>query len=438
LDCIEKLARFIGGEYRSCPFDDVLQPAHRVRRVDGHHLAGHKPVEEHAHGGEALLHARLGVRLLKLLDLGGNDGRPDVRKIGDTVVCAPTEEVTDGAAVGPAQSGGKGMGSAMNFYFDESGDFRVPRAGHKVAVVMGVVISDAVQQILFAKFEDFVSRLTSGECHNGEPKGSLLSSTHREQFCELLVNSGGVVITPVTLDLSSLDAEYERSVSERLSAILAQRAQEMLYLTARDQLLLIARQFRNLSSSQALRIYSWANCFREAIQHAFLFLAGGQHERSWERVVFEIDRVQVRAASREEKVFSLMLLAWLTGWSRRFPFALIREVHTPAHPIVQTYDTPDGIDLGKLIRGNVRWKTSSESLGLQIADIACNIVFQAAQDLDDRRGAVRRYGLLMRASPYGPSRGPGLFSPRRDAPAETGTKYRALWKVMRASKEPTG
>lgn len=319
----------------------------------------------------------------------------------------------------------------MNFYFDESGDFRVPRGGHKVAVVMGLAVSGVVEAELFTKFDDFVAGLNPTERENGEPKGTLLSHGHRREFCELLANSGGVSLTPVTLDLSTLDAAYERGAPSRMSELIAQRAGEMLYPTARDQLLLVSRQLSNLSPSQALRIYSLAYCFREAIHHAFLFLASGRHEPSWESVRFEVDRVQVRAGNREEKVFSLMVLAWLMGWSRRFPFALVREIHRTDHPIVKHYDTPEGIDLGKLIRGNVYWNDSSKSRGLQIADIASNIVFQAAQDLDDRRGSVELYGMLMRASYYGPARGPGLFSPRSDTPQQTGYKYRMLAKAMR-------
>jgi hypothetical protein len=74
-----------------------------MRRIHGHHLSGDQPVEEHAHRGEVLLDARLGVRLLKLLDVGRDDGRADVRKITDTVLSAPTEEIGNGASVGSAR-----------------------------------------------------------------------------------------------------------------------------------------------------------------------------------------------------------------------------------------------------------------------------------------------------------------------------------------------
>src|SRR6266536_3139391 len=143
-------------------------------------------------------------------------------------------------------------------------------------------------------------------------------------------------------------------------------------------MLLIARQYRNLSINQALRIYSLSNCILEALEHAIIFLGNRGHEKVWEDVRFEIERVQVRPNSREEKVFSLMVLAWLTGWSRSRPFTLVREIHTPDHPFVRKYALSDGIDIGKLVRGRIDWVDSSESGGMQIADIGAKIVYQAA------------------------------------------------------------
>jgi hypothetical protein len=47
----------------------------------------------------------------------------------------------------------------MFYFFDESGDFSVPksRAHHKVAVVMGVAVSDAIYDDLNAGFRQFVN-----------------------------------------------------------------------------------------------------------------------------------------------------------------------------------------------------------------------------------------------------------------------------------------
>jgi hypothetical protein len=70
-------------------------------------------------------------------------------------------------------------------------------------------------------------------------------------------------------------------------------AEGMLYPEGRESWRLLARQYRNLSLNQALRIYSLANCIRVALDHAILFLSSRGHEKAWEAVRFEIDRVQV-------------------------------------------------------------------------------------------------------------------------------------------------
>jgi hypothetical protein len=321
----------------------------------------------------------------------------------------------------------------MYFYFDESGDFAIPGnpTTHKAAIVMGVAVSDLIHNELCQQFHRFVASLDASECLNGEPKGSRLSYAHRRAFCEMLTGYDGIFLTPVTLDLSSLSRSGEKQMTEGMYQALCASAEAMLYPEGRESMLLIARQYRNLSINQALRIYSLANCIREALEHAILFLGNRGHEKAWEDVRFEIDRVQVRPNSREEKVFSLMVLAWLAGWSRSKPFTLVREIHTPDHPFVRKYDLPDGIDVGKLVRDRVYWVDSSESWGVQMADIGATIVYQAAHATDDRDGLISLYGSLMRKSPYGPRRGPGLFTPLSEVSEITGAKYMLLSEAMR-------
>jgi Protein of unknown function (DUF3800) len=320
----------------------------------------------------------------------------------------------------------------MYFYFDESGDFAIPSSltTHKAAVVMGVVVSDLIHNELRQQFHRFVAGLDASECLKGEPKGARLSYAHRRAFCEMLTGYDGIFLTPVTLDLSSLSGSGEKQMTEGMYQSLCTSAEAMLYPEGRESMLLIARQYRNLSINQVLRIYSLANCIREALEHAIIFLANRGHEKAWEDVRFEIDRVQVRPNSREEKVFSRMVLAWLAGWSRSKPFTLVREIHTPDHPFVRKYDLSDSIDASKLVRDRIYWVDSSESWGVQMADIGATIVYQAAHATDDRDGLISLYASLMRKSPYGAKRGPGLFSPL-EVSEITGAKYMLLSEAMR-------
>src|SRR5437016_3683745 len=71
---------------------------------------------------------------------------------------------------------------SMFYYFDESGDFRIPDTAttHKLAVVMGVAISEPIYDDLRARFCQFVKKLGASECVNGEPKGSRLTYDHRK------------------------------------------------------------------------------------------------------------------------------------------------------------------------------------------------------------------------------------------------------------------
>ena len=59
LDAGEQLSGlFLAQHRRLAALDDVLRPAHRMRRVDGENLADDQPVEQHADRGQMLLDGR--------------------------------------------------------------------------------------------------------------------------------------------------------------------------------------------------------------------------------------------------------------------------------------------------------------------------------------------------------------------------------------------
>lgn len=227
----------------------------------------------------------------------------------------------------------------MFYYFDESGDFTLPEAPtiHKVAIVMGVAVSDVIYDELHMGFCQFVKKLSASECVNGEAKGFLLSYEHKKEFCDLLFNYDGLFLTPVTLDLPSLAHTSIRSMPERMSRVLRRWADKMLFPEAGEEMLLLSRQYGNLSLNQSLRIYSLANCIREALHHSILFLSTRGHEKAWDKLRFEIDRVQTKPNSREERVFTLMVLGWLMAWNRKKRLMTIKEIHTDSHPFIKNY-----------------------------------------------------------------------------------------------------
>src|SRR5574341_1909099 len=68
-----------------------------------------------------------GVRLLKLLNVSGSDGRTDVRKVANTMVSAPTEEVGDAQMLALVNANGR-RGLARNEHHGD-GTHRGARRG---------------------------------------------------------------------------------------------------------------------------------------------------------------------------------------------------------------------------------------------------------------------------------------------------------------------
>jgi hypothetical protein len=302
----------------------------------------------------------------------------------------------------------------MKFFFDESGDFAIPAAisEHRASVVMGIAVSENIEQQLAADFDTFKRSLSRTELQNGEPKGRLLTPESANHFCDLLNQYkvlDGISLTPVTLDLSSLVNSDLSGLSHHLSETIQHRADLCIYPEMREQVALLGRQFGNFSNPQALRILSLAWCVREALHSAIIFFSGPQHNPHWSQLEFVVDAVQTRVGAREELVFSAMVMMWLAGWSRTKPFELVQEIHTLDHPIGRLYTTADGFDLGKMLRGNVHWRNSQESWGLQIADISASIAYGAVNDLQNVNGYIPRFNKMMKASPYSRKRGPGLI-----------------------------
>lgn len=323
----------------------------------------------------------------------------------------------------------------MYFFFDESGDFQLPPSAdvHKAAVVTSVAISGKRYPSLHRDFAGFVRTLGASELKNGEPKGRLLTRRSLIRFCQLLSAERGVSVTPVTLDLSHIVGTSAAAMASHMKASIETRLPSFLYDSMREEMRLLSKQTGNLSDVAMRRLYSWANCFREAIQHA-QFLTGDGHEASWNEPRFVIDAVQVQQDSRERLVFEKMVLAWLAGWSATWPLIQISEFHTETHPFNQLYGLPNGFDIGKLIRGNIEWKESAEEWALQVADIAASIVYRAVHDLNNHNDTVGIFRQLMRSSIYGPARGPGLFSPLQEEKHLPAPKYALLSTVMRTPR----
>lgn len=322
----------------------------------------------------------------------------------------------------------------MRFYLDEAGSFSPPAdpSRHQACVVMGVAVADSSAPNLEAKFRHFVDSLSADETVDGEPRGYLLTTDHEMEFCEILHTCSGISLTPVTLDLAYVQGVNPTKYRDDFREVLAAGTEKWPNREAATDWQLLAQQARNLSFPQLLRIHGYANCVQEALHHAIVFLSHGEFAASWHTVGIDIDRVQARPGSREERVFSRMMFSWLQAWSKERPQPTIREIHTADHPFVRNYVKDRRIDMTALLWDKISWVDSKESWGIQIADIAASIVYKAVQDLDDAQGAATRFGSLMRSSNYGSGRGPGLYSPTDPSSNEwIRGKYLVLQEMMR-------
>lgn len=325
----------------------------------------------------------------------------------------------------------------MHFFFDESGDFAIPDTGeHKCSIVCGLVVPETVENSINAAFENFVSQLEPTEKQCGEPKGYLLTEDSLKRFCHLLAGYPEVLVTPTTLDLSIGSRKRTTSICSHMKARLFEEAKKCIYDTMREEVEELGRQWGNLSINDSLRLVALTSCFWEAIEHSVLFLSEKRYYSCWEALSFWVDAVRTRRLSRDERVFQIMVLMWLTAWSKRRPLTTIEEIHTHEHPFERNYCIDESrFDLGKMLRGNIMFVNSASCLGVQMADICANIVYRAVHDLNNYNGRLPIFQLLMQSCPYGPARGgPGLIhihESKKRIPAE---KYRLLKQVMDAAK----
>lgn len=290
----------------------------------------------------------------------------------------------------------------MLFFYDESGDFKPSgkRDRHKCAVVCGIVVPDLLVDRVRSDYATFVSSLRSEETIRGEPKGHLLSDNNRFLFCEILNGYPPVLLTPKIVDLAMEAAEGER-VRATVFRALENAAEAFIYDGPRRSMRLLSRQWRNLSDCQALRLLTLASCFWESLQHSVLFHSNAKYDACWDSLAFYVDAVRLDSGARENALFRTLIMAWLAAWSSDRPLITIGEIHTPEHPLVRRFRRADGkYDIGSMLRGNVKFSDSAHSWGLQVADIASSIIYQAAHDLQNHGGRLGLFRKLMANCPY--------------------------------------
>ncbi len=206
-----------------------------------------------------------------------------------------------------------------------------------------------------------------------------------------------------------------------------------------DELKTLARKIKKLSEVQGLRLHTWAFDLMLALKNAICFLCENGNERCWGTVSFEVDAVQKKYGS-ENRTFLRLLGPWLSAYSRQYPFVIFDDIIKPENPFVRKYvREDDGIDIKRMIDGNIRFCDSKGNMGIQAADIAAYIIFDAARSpLDD--DALDIYANLMDSCPYLAAEGPGFvyFSSPSGLAGVARAKYDHLAAILDTRRKTIG
>ena len=324
----------------------------------------------------------------------------------------------------------------MKFFFDESGSFTVPSDPQTLcaSVVAGVVLSELVESDFCRDYASFVSSLAPEETDRGEPKGRLITSENRTKFCQLLNKYArrGLLLAPALVDMSLVSLSKSFFSIRAFSGHVRHLAADAARTEDRVEVTALADKVQRLSEVQGWRLHTWAIAFQLAMKSAISWLCSEGNEHCWEAVRFEIDPVDARKDGLEQSLFLRLIHTWLGAYSRQHPFEIHDDIHGPEHPFVKRYLKDDGLDLERMLDGNVYFCDSKASMGIQLADIAANIIFRAAHSPSNESGALETYACLMDCCPYPPGRGPGISyvsSDIRLAPMMY-QKYRHLTQVL--------
>jgi len=196
----------------------------------------------------------------------------------------------------------------MQIYFDESGDFNTARnSAYKFAFVVGIILPDRALQRLKADFDWFVGQLSSNEFRPGEPKGALLSLTHRQVLLEIL-KAHSDVINNLKTESSSM------TIRERAA---------------------LAKRFGRLSAPVMARLVSYGIAVLKAIESIACRYYCDQFRSDYDPITLIFDRTG-RARNREELLLEDSLFGWIANLSRTVPLRIPSSLND-SHPLLAKY-----------------------------------------------------------------------------------------------------
>jgi len=290
----------------------------------------------------------------------------------------------------------------MEFYFDDSGDFALPKGGEeKVSLWIGVLVPEMCKASLerrYTEWEEEVRRRVGGRA---EIKGSRLDLTSRELLFAALHQESDILIHPAIIDLQTQCRFPSAGTNKFLKELAYVNSEHLESEGQREQVRLHGRRIGNLSDEQILKFFTLTHCVIDSVRKAVLFRSHGQYRECWTDVHYWVDKSSTSPFSRDESVFRESL-GWAVHHStKREPIDLLEWIHTDQHPFVKNFVAGEKID-GKRLFKNISFEKSSNNWGLRLADVVANSMNRALEDLDDKRGELHLYDMIMEHSPLGP------------------------------------
>ena len=187
---------------------------------------------------------------------------------------------------------------------------------------MGIILPDRALQRLKADFDWFVGQLSSNEFRQGEPKGALLSLTHRQVLLEILKAHSDVMLIPLSVNLGI------RSMIEN------NRKTESSSMTIRERAAL-AKRFGRLSAPVMACLVSYGIAVLKAIESIACRYYCDQFRSDYDPITLIFDRTG-RARNREELLLEDSLFGWIANLSRTVPLRIPTSLNQ-SHPLLAKY-----------------------------------------------------------------------------------------------------
>jgi len=321
----------------------------------------------------------------------------------------------------------------MQIYFDESGDFNTARnTPHKFAFVVGIILPDRALQRLKVDFDWFVGQLSSNEFRQGEPKGALLSLTHRQVLLEILKAHSDVMLIPLSVNLGFNDPSFFATAPARIRSLIENNLKtESSSMTIRERAAL-AKRFGRLSAPVMARLVSYGIAVLKAIESIACRYYCDQFRSDYDPITLIFDRTG-RARNREELLLEDSLFGWIANWSLTVPLRIPTSLNE-SHPLLAKYGERKSeqwtFDLNKMLKGKILFQDSKTQWLIQLADFAANTWAQTIGDYEGKNGFRELFLELYRKSALPDATPLGVVAPTDKTEVVSAPEYLEVFARM--------